>query len=316
MYFLGRRVMPGGPQRPGIEVETRQVARKGRLDSFHVELRTGGHELVVDGVLVGSQMRVERRLDGAFIDNNAAREALVAIDVSSVTTLLLLAHIGEEGPLPILRFDEALELEVVRWDLKLEEDGDHALRTPNGFKLASFEENGALRAGLEVAGAAQTQVVSTEIETYGGPGLPLPDAKRALVRARARGRGGPRPPRPSPRPGSPRVAATSELRADPRRVRAARAGPAAGLAAGGAGADGRRHQLPVPHALPALRRGPVRVGDDHRARLPDGQPPDRAARLQPRRRAPRARCRSTAPTPTTPAAWSRRWWTRASTTST
>ncbi|HVS18772.1 MAG TPA: hypothetical protein VMT18_09250, partial [Planctomycetota bacterium] len=136
-----------------------------------------------DGVLVGSQMRVERRLDGAFIDNQAAREALVAIDVSSVSTLLLLAHVGRPGALPILRFDEALELEVVRWDLKLEEDGDHALRTPQGYKLASFDERGALRAALEVSGAAQTTLVSTEIDALGGPGLPLSEDKLALVRA-------------------------------------------------------------------------------------------------------------------------------------
>lgn len=183
LYFLGRRLMPGSAERASIEVETRQVVRGDKLDSFRVELRTGGHTLVVDGVLVGNQMRVERRYDGGFVDNQSAREALVTLDVSSVTTLLLLAHVAKEGPMPVLRFDEALELEVVRWDLRLEEDGDHALRTPQGYKLASFDENGALRAALEVAGAAQTQLVSTEIDAFGGPGLPLPEAKRQRVHA-------------------------------------------------------------------------------------------------------------------------------------
>jgi hypothetical protein len=183
VYFVGRRLMPGSAERPSIEVETRQGVRKGRLDSFRVALRTGGRELVVDGVLVGSQMRVERRIDGAFIDSQAAREALITLDVSSVTTFLVLAHIGVAGPLPVLRFDEALELEVVRWDLRLEEDGDHALRTPQGFKWASFEENGALRAALDASGGAEATLVATEIDALDGPGLPLPEPKLQAVRS-------------------------------------------------------------------------------------------------------------------------------------
>lgn len=183
VYFVGRRLMPGSAERPPIEVETRQGVRKGRLDSFRVVLNTGGRELAVEGVLVGSQMRVERRLDGRFISNQAAREALVALDVSSVTTLLLLANIGKDGPLPVLRLDEALELEVVRWDLRMEEDGDHALRTPQGYKWASFDVNGSLRAALDVSGGAEATIVSTEIDTLGGPGLPLPAGKLERVRA-------------------------------------------------------------------------------------------------------------------------------------
>jgi hypothetical protein len=183
VYFVGCRRMPPSAERPAIEVETRQGVRGGRLDSFRVTLRTGGRELVVDGVLVGSQMRVERRLDGKFISNQAAREALVTLDVSSVTTLLVLAHTAEDGPLPVLRLDEALELEVVRWDLRLEQDGDHALRTPQGYKWASFDENGSLRAALDVSGGAEATIVSTEVDTLGGPGLPLPADKLARVRA-------------------------------------------------------------------------------------------------------------------------------------
>lgn len=177
VYFVGRRRMPPSAERPAIEVETRQGVRGGRLDSFRVMLRTGGNELVVDGVLVGGQMRVERRLNGKFISNQAAREALVTVDVSSVTTLLVLAHTAKDGPLPVLRLDEALELEVVRWDLRLEEDGDHALRTPQGYKWASFDVNGSLRAALDVSGGAEATIVSTEVDTLGGPGLPLPANK-------------------------------------------------------------------------------------------------------------------------------------------
>jgi hypothetical protein len=182
LSFCGRRLMPGSAERPPIEAEIVQTVKDKLLESFSVTLRTSGRELAVRGQLVAGQMRIERRLDGGFIDSKAAREALVSIDVSSVTTLLVIAHLASDGPMPILRFDEGLELEVVRWDLKQEEDGDHAVRTPNGMKWASFDENGAVRAAVDLQGQARADLVSMEIDSLGGPGLPLPPAKLERIR--------------------------------------------------------------------------------------------------------------------------------------
>ncbi len=201
LSFCGRRLAPGGPKQPPIEVSVRQTEKDRRLESFQVTLRTAGHELAVRGQLVAGQMRVERRMDGAFVDNRAAREAIAAIDVSSVTTLLLIAHARASGPLPVIRFDEGLELEVVRWDLALEEDGDHWLRTHNGRKYAAFREDGALVESWDWQGASLRRMASLSIEDLDGHGLPLPDDKLARIRAaRATQAGAPIPGGEPPQP--------------------------------------------------------------------------------------------------------------------
>jgi len=152
---------------------------------------------------VAGQMRVERRLDGVHIDTKAARENLAAIDAGSVTTLMLLAHTQGPGHFPVLRFDQGLELEVVRWDLALDDDGDHVFRTPTGFKAAGFQENGALMAVLEESSGTSVTTGSMEIDDHGGPGLPLPEAKLALMRKRGEPAeaGAPTPPPPPPSDG-------------------------------------------------------------------------------------------------------------------
>lgn len=183
LHFCGRRVVAAANGGVAVEVEVRQSPKGDRLETFEVNLRTGGRELVVRGQLVANQMRVERRIDGNFVDNKAAREAIAAIDTSSVTTIMLLAHTRGEGALPIIRFDEALELEVVRWDLALEEDGDQWLRTHNGTLFAALREDGALKVAVEQAGAARTVFESVEIDDHGGPGLPLGEERLARMRA-------------------------------------------------------------------------------------------------------------------------------------
>jgi hypothetical protein len=179
--FCGRRVVPGTSKASRVEIDVIQTLRKTQLVSFSVRLSASGHEIAVRGELVAGTMRVERRMDGAFVDNKSAREELACVDASSVTTLMLIAHAREAGPMPVLRFDEALELEVVRWTLALQEDGGHWLKTPTGRKFAAFRPDGALKAGADWQGAGVTKVESRSIDDHGGPGLPLPEAKRKAV---------------------------------------------------------------------------------------------------------------------------------------
>jgi hypothetical protein len=199
--FVGRRLIPGGTGVPDVEVHCSQRLHKGALAGFLVRLNTAGRELVVRGLSVGGQMRVERRLDGAHVDTKAAREKLVAIDAGSVTTLMLLAHTQGPGHFPVLRFDQGLELEVVRWDLALDEDGDHVFRTPRGFSAAGFQENGALKAVLEESAGSAVTTSSMEIDDHAGPGLPLPADKLALMQKQGEPAeaGAPAPP-PAPPP--------------------------------------------------------------------------------------------------------------------
>jgi len=187
--FCGRRRTPGGVGGGEVLVDVRQRVRSRRSTASRCASKTGGHELVVVGVQVSGQWRVERRLDGAFVDIQAARESLAAIDCESVTTLMLLAHTRGPGHFPVVRFYEGLQLEVVRWDLAINEQGDYGFKTPGGLKLASFQENGALRVSIEQLGATQSQTTRDGAGRARRPGLPLADEIRAKLRAAAGGVG-------------------------------------------------------------------------------------------------------------------------------
>jgi hypothetical protein len=189
LTFCGKRVVRPGGDSPNVTFDVRQRVSNGRFASFEVTAKSGSHEMVVRGFQLGDQWRIERRRDGGFIDNRAAVDKLAAIDAGSVTTMMLLAHTRAPGAFPVLRFDEGLEVEVVRWDLALDDDGDHAFRTPQGLKAAGFFENGALKMVVEQSGQSSLQTMSMEIDDRGGAGLPLPEDKLALMRKAAKAQG-------------------------------------------------------------------------------------------------------------------------------
>ena len=176
--FCGRAV---NAQRAEVDVE-QVIGGEGRLQTFRVAIRHGGHELVVRGMLTAGQMRVERRYDGAHVDTRAAQQTISAVDVGSVTAQMLLAHTRSEGELFVLRFHEGLELEVAQWKLELSPDGRHLLSTPGGPKFSSFREDGALELMLQRQGNAFVRTSSRNIDTLGGPGLPLPPEKLRRMR--------------------------------------------------------------------------------------------------------------------------------------
>jgi hypothetical protein len=181
LCFAGRRASrtSGG----AVEVQVEQVLDGGELDGFNVTLWAAGHEIAVRGQRVAGQMRVERRADGRHLGTFGVHETLAAVDAGSATSLLLLAQSGAEGAIAVLRFDEGLEPEVVRWDAALNPEGDLVIRTPVGLRVASFLENGGLRVLLDQtsSGSISTQVL--ELETFGGPGLGLPAEMLERLRA-------------------------------------------------------------------------------------------------------------------------------------
>lgn len=240
--FCGRRLIPEA----GVEVEVSQTLRGKTLVAFAVKLHSAGHEIAVRGELVAGQMRVERRMDGGFVDTKAARERLVALDVSSVTTLMLIANAHGEGPMPILRFDEALELEVVRWDLALQADGGHWLRTPTGRKFAAFRPTARSRRRSTGRARRARRSRAARSTTTTDPGCRCPRTSSSACWPRRPRRRRPRPraatSRPSngagatrrpstSRPSSSRrrraAAAAAEPRGDGRWTRDPTAGPAA-----------------------------------------------------------------------------------------
>jgi len=183
LTFCGQRRKPAGVSQAELIVNVRQRTRKGRLESFEVRANTQGRELIVRGSRAGEQWRVERRLDGKFVDVQGARENLAAVDCDSITTPMMLAALGQSGPFPVVRFDEGLQLEVVRWDMAVNERGDHGFRTPLGTKVCAFDVTGAIKVLVEPSGASEQQTTLLEFDTHGGAGLTLPQATLDKLRA-------------------------------------------------------------------------------------------------------------------------------------
>ncbi len=172
-----------GPQGSDRFVEVRQRVRKDVLDSFEIKVSTGKNELVLSGMKVAGAWRVKRTANQQFVDIQGARETLAAIDCGSVTTMLVLAQTARPGALFIAQIHEGVELEVVRWEVALEKNGDHKFATPSGWRLASFEPNGALKVVWEQVGkSGGLQTANMELDLHGGAGLPMSEAKLQLLR--------------------------------------------------------------------------------------------------------------------------------------
>lgn len=176
LTFVGHRVTPGTIGRESVSVHSSQRLRKGRFEAFEVRVTTGGQELKLRGLRVAGQWRIERRFNGKHVDTQAAREALAAVDMGSVTTLLLLAHSREPGDFPVLFLDEALELSVVGWAMDLDGEGGYGFKTPRGVTFTGFTELGAPKVIIEQRGNGAIRTTSLEISGLGGPGLPVPGA--------------------------------------------------------------------------------------------------------------------------------------------
>jgi hypothetical protein len=184
LHFCGLRVVP---QDDGSRVEIESVLSLNgkQLERFKLALRTAKHELSVDGYYSAGQTRVERRVDRVHIDLQTSREPVAAVDVGSVTTLLLIAASQDGGPFPVMVFHEGLEMEVVRWDLLLEPDGAHLLRTTEGPRFARFDPRGALLLLQEQRGSGGIETQGTNTLAKERPGLPFgPSKLQAIERAR------------------------------------------------------------------------------------------------------------------------------------
>ncbi len=185
LTFCGRRLTRGSVATPQVQIDVRQRVRKSRLDSFEVRASAQGRVLLVRGTKLGEQWRVERRLDDKFVDLNAAREELAAIDCDSITTPMLLALTRKPGAFPVMRFHEGLELEVVRWELAINPEGLHGYKTPTGLKLCVLDPSGAIKVLVEQVGASEAQTTLLEFDTHGGAGMGLPAETLAKLRAAA-----------------------------------------------------------------------------------------------------------------------------------
>jgi len=185
LNLCGRRVVP---QDDGTQVEVESLLRLAdtKLEYFKISLRTAKHELTVEGFDAAGQTRVERRIDGVHVDLQTSRDPVAAVDVGSVTTHLLIALTQDGGPFPVMTFHEGLEMEVVRWELSLDAEGNHLLRTPEGPKGARFDARGALLLLQEQRGSGGSETRGTNTLAKERPGLPFgPSKLQAIEKARS-----------------------------------------------------------------------------------------------------------------------------------
>lgn len=163
----------------GAEFGLSQVLADDTLESFRFVLRVGASEYVAQGNRVAGRMRVRRVVDGMHQSTDNMPEAIAAIDIGSATTLMMLAHAREPGEFHVVRFHEGLEIEIAEWKLELGEEGQHVFLTPLGPRAATFAENGAPTDLVQRQGNTFTRALVSEVETYGGPGLPRRPARDA-----------------------------------------------------------------------------------------------------------------------------------------
>jgi hypothetical protein len=138
------------------------------------------------GALIGdsNRMAVQRRLGGVPIDNKTAERPINVVDASNVLTGLIAAQHFPEGYSFAVTFEgEALEPYIDRWELRVREQ-DHQLQimTSRGWLAFDFDERGVPLVGLRRAGNSFIDVQVQQVETGGGPGLPLGEERVAIPR--------------------------------------------------------------------------------------------------------------------------------------
>ena len=152
------------------------------LTAFSIAVRSGPRTITIEGVRSGSTMNIERRYDGTFVDNVPVKDRLALVDVQSVTTALILGRHVKEGRFKVVYLED-FDPATATWELRLDPDGTHLLRTQSGAIKASIDPRGAPTSVQreQGRGVLETKLLSSEVGKEGG--LALPEAKRRPEKA-------------------------------------------------------------------------------------------------------------------------------------
>ncbi len=182
--YCGRKRTPATGDTKEGELLVTQTVKDGRLDEFRVEVRVAdGGTLSCDGLWTANKLQLHRETNGLFLANNSTNERPVCLDVGSVTSLFVLGQQKLERPFPVLSFHESLDFEMGNWAMELDDRGNHQVRTHMGRMAFNFDDQGAPSQWVLQIGQSQVQSQLTNAEAFGGAGYPLPEWKRAIVRA-------------------------------------------------------------------------------------------------------------------------------------
>lgn len=174
LAFCGRVVTPSEGGFRGTDMNVVQKVKDGELVEFELTLGQGADELICTGVWTAERFQISRRLNNVFIDNKRSSERVVTVDVGSITSALVVAHLEEPGYFPVIKMHESFEAEVVGWELGVADENLHLVRTSTGGLVAGFDAKGApIRHDMRSAEFV-SQIEVLESTSFGGPGLPVP----------------------------------------------------------------------------------------------------------------------------------------------
>ncbi|MCH2104754.1 MAG: amidohydrolase family protein [Planctomycetes bacterium] len=171
--YCSRSVIPASATEGESRIQFRQVIQNNRVQEFAFVMDAQGSKIEIQGIRVGGQLRVERRVDGLYLDNSSTTEAIALIDTGSATAPLVVAHHLAEGSLKALYFDD-LEPAVANWELEVKASGILAMMTGEGPMVALFEQGGALSKMERTRGNTVIRQYAVSVDLMGGDGLPLP----------------------------------------------------------------------------------------------------------------------------------------------
>ena len=181
LAYVGRVITPGGVGAPATdllllqrieEVESPSGGTRPQLAMFELEVKTAGNVIQVDGVRVGGQFQVRRRLNGLHVDTNAASLRPMLVDAGSATAALILAHHVKPGIFDVVYFED-LDPAVGQWAMDVK-DGLVRAQTLQGPLVATFGAHGGLDKLERVQGRGRVRMEARETRTFGGPGVALP----------------------------------------------------------------------------------------------------------------------------------------------
>lgn len=187
IHIAGRTKYPAGSGAPdremviGVTLDT-----QGRQESFRVAMRQGDAMIECFGRWTAGAFHLRRLVNGNPINTPTPEARPVCVDVGSVVLALTLSQQLPERAFPVLTFHEALEPELSQWDMLIDVNGDHHVRTHLGRMAWRFDERGAPTLGRTQVGGAYTETRLVQGDEWGGAGLPFPPAKlRYLAEQRA-----------------------------------------------------------------------------------------------------------------------------------
>lgn len=145
------------------ETVLEQRIRDGRVASFELRVASAGNELVVKGLGVGGQLRIERRWNGAHLDTSSVVERVAAVDAGSAITAIVLARHQLPGAFRALWFESA-DPAVGQFELATGEDGLQLVRGPGGPWAATFDAAGRVDLMERQRGAGSIVWEGVELE--------------------------------------------------------------------------------------------------------------------------------------------------------